>query len=161
MHWVAFAFVIGATASAVAATQPVHVLEGQASVIDGDTLEIHGERVRLEGVDAPEARQVCQLEGKPWRCGQAAALALDAFIASRPLRCEWRARDRYGRVLGLCTVGGTDLGAWLVRSGWALAFRRFSTAYVPLEDEARAASTGLWASTFDLPWEYRRKPRGN
>src|SRR5687768_3149131 len=87
---------------------------GHASVIDGDTIEIRGERIRLEGIDAFESSQLCKnAQGKLYRCGQAAALALDKWIAARPVTCTHTGRDRYDRVLARCTVSGADVGTWL------------------------------------------------
>src|SRR5215468_7037442 len=91
---------------------------GQASVIDGDTLEIHGTRIRLWGVDAPEASQLCRDDdGKHFRCGAKAANDLDAFIADRPVTCVEVGQDRYGRSVGVCAVENIDLADWLVRNG--------------------------------------------
>jgi endonuclease YncB( thermonuclease family) len=85
-------------------------LAGQASIIDGDTLEIHGTRIRLWGIDAPESDQLCRNEdGEPYRCGQKAANDLDALIARRPVDCVEVDRDRYKRAVAVCTVAGVDL----------------------------------------------------
>src|SRR5262249_17349533 len=85
-------------------------LIGQASVIDGDTLEIHGNRIRLWGMDAPETTQLCRDDdSKQYRCGAEAANELDAFIASRPVNCNPISLDQYGRTVATCTVGGADL----------------------------------------------------
>ena len=94
---------------------------GTASVIDGDTLEIHGQRIRFHGIDAPESRQFCRLDGKPWPCGKDAANALARKIAGRPVTCEDLGRDRYKRIIARCTVAGEDLGEWMVSQGLALA----------------------------------------
>jgi endonuclease YncB( thermonuclease family) len=93
------------------------VVVGVASVIDGDTIEIHGQRIRLHGIDAPEASQLCDLDGKPWRCGQASASALADNIGRRTVMCEPRDRDRYGRLVAACSVGGASISAWMVREG--------------------------------------------
>ncbi len=77
---------------------------GAALVIDGDTLGIHGQRIRLHGIDAPESRQLCRLDGKPWQCGKDAANALAERIARRPLRCEDLSPDRYKRIIARCAV---------------------------------------------------------
>ena len=131
-------------------------MTGVASVIDGDTLEIHGERIRLFGIDACESRQVCEdASGQPYRCGQQAALALADHIGSRTVRCEGKTRDRYGRLVAICYLGDEDLDAWMVLQGLALAFRKYSTLYVPEEDGARLAKRGLWAGRFETPWEWR------
>ncbi len=132
-------------------------LSGVASVIGGDTIEIHGERIRLFGIDAPESRQLCTVSGEPYRCGQQAALALADHVEQRTVRCEERDRDRYGRTVAVCFVGDEDVSAWLVAEGWALAFRRYSTRYVPEEDKARAAGRGIWAGAFDPPWSGARR----
>jgi endonuclease YncB( thermonuclease family) len=131
-------------------------LAGQASVIDADTIEIHGQRIRLFGIDAPEGRQTCELNGQPYRCGQQAALALADYIGQRTVRCESRDIDRYQRVVSVCYVRGRDVGAWLVSEGWALAYRRYSLEYVDEEDGARTDRRGLWRGTFIPPWEWRQ-----
>jgi endonuclease YncB( thermonuclease family) len=96
-------------------------LTGQASIIDGDTLEIHGTRIRLWGIDAPESSQLCRGDDSlQYRCGAKAANDLDAFIARRPVSCLPISLDRYGRTVATCSVAGADLGDWLVRNGLAL-----------------------------------------
>ncbi len=95
------------------ATPALGDVAGVASVIDGDTIEVHGQRIRLHGIDAPESRQLCLSDGKPWRCGKDAANALADKIARRPVTCEDLGRDRYKRIIGRCTVAGEDMGEWL------------------------------------------------
>ena len=99
------------------ATPALADVAGIASVIDGDTLEIHGQRIRLHGIDAPESRQLCRLKGEPWQCGKDAANALAAKIARRPVTCEDLGRDRYKRIIGRCTVAGRRLEEWLTSYG--------------------------------------------
>jgi endonuclease YncB( thermonuclease family) len=135
-------------------------LTGQASVIDADTIEVHGERIRLNGIDAPETRQTCtDAAGAEYRCGQAAALALADKIGRAVVTCEGRKRDRYRRLLATCSAAGVDLGGWLVEQGLAVAYRRYSDAYIPQEEAARRASRGLWAGRFVMPWLWRRGAR--
>ena len=127
--------------------------EGLGRAIDGDTLVLEGERYRLKGIDAPEHAQICEKDGKPWRCGEAARLALARQLDSGPLFCRSSERDRYGRHLAVCAVGGADLNAYMVRSGAAFA----SGAYESEEKEARDARRGVWsASRADKPAEWRR-----
>ncbi len=96
-------------------------MAGKTSVIDGDTLEIHGTRIRLWGIDAPEGTQLCRGEDSvQYRCGAKSANDLDAFIAGRPVNCVPIALDRYGRTVATCSIAGDDLGEWLVRNGLAL-----------------------------------------
>lgn len=134
-------------------------IAGRTSVIDGDTLDIHGVRIRLHGIDAPESSQSCLADGTKWRCGQQAALALADKIGSSTVSCEERDVDRYGRVVAVCHTRGEDLNAWLVASGWALAYRRYSTDYVDEEEAAEAGRRGIWRGSFVAPWDWRRGGR--
>jgi endonuclease YncB( thermonuclease family) len=113
-------------------------------------------RIRLAGVDAPEIGQECQAEGKPYRCGQSAAMALDQLIRSRTVHCRPAGQDRYRRVLARCLVDDVDVNGWMVEQGWALAYRRFSDEYAAQENRARAARRGIWAGTFENPEDFQR-----
>ena len=132
---------------------------GQASVIDGDTVEIHGQRIRLFGIDAVETSQRCERNGQAWNCGKDSAFALADRIGRSAIDCRGQEKDRYGRLVAVCFKGAEDLNRWMVEQGWAVAYRRYSVDYVAAEDAARAARRGLWASTFDMPWEWRKKTR--
>lgn len=132
---------------------------GVASVIDGDTIEIHGGRIRLHGIDAPESSQICTRNRRRYRWGQEAAFALDDKIGNRVVTCEHRDTDRYRRMVAVCMAGGVDLGRWLVQQGYALAYRKYSLDYVGDEDAARAAKAGMWAGEFQNPADVRRPPR--
>ena len=96
-------------------------ITGKPRVIDGDTIEVHGQRIRLHGIDAPERRQTCVASGEVWHCGQQAALALADFIGRSPVRCEQQGTDRYGRVIATCYVQGNGIERSMVLNGWALA----------------------------------------
>ena len=153
--WVSLLFVVIAAFGLDASAD----VAGQASVIDGDTIEIHGTRIRLHGIDAPESGQVCMADGAQWRCGQQAALALDARIDARLVSCSERDVDRYGRIVAICSAGGEDLNAWMVAEGWALAYRRYSLDYVDEEAAAAAARKGIWSGEFVAPWDWRQGAR--
>ncbi|WP_407114292.1 thermonuclease family protein [Bradyrhizobium sp. LMG 9283] len=133
------------------------LIEGQASIIDGDTLEIHGTRIRLWGIDAPESSQLCRGNNSLlYRCGAKTANELDAFIATRPISCEPVSRDVYGRTVATCSVGGVDLGDWLVRGGLAFDWPRYSKGkYDAAQREADHAGRGVWAGSYVVPWAYR------
>ena len=134
---------------------------GVASVIDGDTIEIHGRRIRLFGVDAPESRQACvDAAGNAWLCGNRAAIALSDMIGRAIVHCEQRDRDRYRRIVAVCRKGREDLGRWMVGQGWAVASPRYSTDYIRDEDAAHRAHRGIWAGRFDMPWDWRSGRRG-
>lgn len=140
---------------------PAHAtdLTGKPRVIDGDTIEIAGERVRLFGIDAPEAAQTCRADGREWNCGQEATTALAYEVGQHQVTCQERDRDRYGRIVAVCFVDPYDLGARMVFQGWALAYRHFSSAYVDQENLAKNARTGVWRGEFVPPWEWRRGKR--
>ena len=134
-------------------------LAGHARVIDGDTIEVDSARVRLFGIDAPESAQGCLAgSGRRW-CGEQATRALAGRIGGRSVACEERDQDRYGRIVAVCHHGGQDVNAWLVHEGWAMAYRRYSTAYVDQEEAARRAKRGIWRGQFVAPGDWRRGDR--
>jgi endonuclease YncB( thermonuclease family) len=132
-------------------------LAGQASVIDGDTLEIHGTRIRLWGIDAPETTQLCRGDDSlQYRCGAKAANELDAFIARRPVNCIPISLDQYRRTVATCSVGDVDLGEWLVRNGLAIDWPEYSRGkYDAFQRKAEHAGRGIWAGSYVEPWLYR------
>jgi endonuclease YncB( thermonuclease family) len=132
-------------------------LAGQASVVDGDTLEIHGRRIRLWGIDSPESSQLCRGEdSSQYRCGAQAANDLNAFIARRPVNCSPVNIDQYGRTIATCSVGSTDLGEWLVRKGLALDWPQYSKGrYAAAERDADRSGRGIWAGSYVEPWLFR------
>jgi endonuclease YncB( thermonuclease family) len=137
------------------------VLMGRASVVDGDTLEIRGVRIRLWGIDAVESSQVClDASGKPWPCGRRAAFALADFLGQRTVRCERRDTDRYGRVVAVCHVGGVEVNRWLVEQGWALAYVEYGgSVYLQAQRQAQAARRGVWQGTLPAPLGVPKEPR--
>ncbi len=135
-------------------------LTGKPYVTDGDTVRISGERIRLEGIDAPERKQRCKdSSGKSYSCGLVSTAALRTKTGSNSITCEGTARDRYGRFLGICYLGELDLNGWLVRNGYALAYTRYSRRYASAEQEARQNGRGLWAGEFVAPWNWRKGER--
>ena len=133
-------------------------LSGPARVIDGDTLEISGERIRLHGIDAPEQGQTCATpSGKRWTCGRVATAQLIEHLQGKSVACGGIERDRYGRLIAICHVAGEDIGAWMVRGGWAFAYRRYSGNYIAEEADARRRGLGIWTGAVQPPWEWRQQ----
>jgi len=131
-------------------------LSGQARVVDGDSLVVAGERVRLFGIDAPELAQRCDVSGRNWACGVWAKDALIKIVGQGVLRCEGLDRDRYGRTVARCMVSGRDVAAAMVRTGAATAYLKYSSDYAEIEAAARRAARGLWSGAVTAPDEYRK-----
>jgi endonuclease YncB( thermonuclease family) len=126
-------------------------------VVDGDTLDIAGQRVRLPGLDAPEWNQTCKTAaGDSWACGAATAKRMRELTRGRTITCRPEGHDRYGRLLAICRDGATDLAEVLVADGLAVTTGRYASA----EALARRARRGLWAGSFDSPAEWRRREAG-
>lgn len=139
----------------VFAAEPI---TGSSRIIDGDTVELGGIRIRLNGIDAPEADQICfTATGDHDPCGVRARDALAARYGNKPWTCTITGTDRYNRSLGSCTSGGEDVQGWLVRQGLALSFVRYAHTYDADEAAARQAKAGLWAGCFIAPWEWRTR----
>jgi endonuclease YncB( thermonuclease family) len=135
-------------------------ITGLATVVDGDTIDVHGTRIHLYGIDAPETAQSCETaKGLEYRCGREAALALQERIAGSVVTCERHHDAVAGRVIGLCHAKGEDLSAWMVAQGYALASRHVTTAYVRQEGRAWATRRGIWAGTFEKPADWRQDRR--
>ncbi len=133
-------------------------ITGPAWVIDGDTLDFEGSRVRLLGIDAPEGDQACtNRDGLSYRCGAQATSFLSGLVGYGQVVCEPVERDQYDRMVALCRVDGTDIGSAMVKSGWALAYRHRSLRYTAEEDAARAEKIGLWQGEFQVPWDWRQE----
>ena len=126
-------------------------IAGIARVIDGDTIEIKGQRIRLNCIDAPESKQTCKRDGKERRCGRDATVALHDKIGKKSIRCEGQDEDRYRRIIAMCFIADTDINEWLVLQGWAVAYTRYSHDYVRAEALAKSKRRGVWAGEFVMP----------
>jgi endonuclease YncB( thermonuclease family) len=157
------------------AARVMPAIVGRAVVVDGDTIEIAGRTIRLQGIDAPESAQACEwADGAAWRCGKAATEALDAMAGGRIVMCRQDARDaedRYGRALAMCRAGERDMNVEMVRQGFAVAYRQYldwpdrtarphKAVFLAAETEARLSRTGIWQGRFTLPAEWRAARRG-
>lgn len=135
-------------------------ISGRASVIDGDTIEVRGTRIRIGGIDAPESDQSCtRADGRSYRCGGAAAAFLDDMLAGRNVVCS-ASGTSYDRIVAACEVGGLDVGATMVAAGWAVDYARYSKGrYAADEARARSRSAGIWQGDFVRPDEWRHSDR--
>ena len=151
--------ILAGTAQAQADSPPF-VISGEVTVTkvsDGDSLRSGRLKIRLHGIDAPELKQTCTAaDGAEWPCGRAARTAMEEMVG-RPLSCELRDVDRYGRLIMQCHAGETDIAEQLVAQGLALAYRRYSTDYVAAEEAAEADARGMWQGRFEPPWAWRKK----
>lgn len=128
---------------------------GKAAAIDGDTIELGGQRIRLFGIDAVEASQTCERAGNIWSCGRDAAAAMSAIVEGRNLQCERRDVDAYGRIVAVCVRDGRDIGRAMVQMGLAVALIEFSREYAADEELARSRRVGIWAGSFEMPRDFR------
>ncbi len=135
-------------------------LKGKPRIVDGDTIWISPTKIRLHGIDAPEAKQTCQkADGSDYRCGEMATFALAEIIETHWITCKGETLDRYKRLIAVCYAGPYDINAEMVRRGWALAYRRYSMDYIDQEKDANDRKVGMWQGAFVKPWEWRRGKR--
>lgn len=149
------------SAASTAAFSDNPPLAGVASVIDGDTLEIHGQRIRLFGVDAFESSQWCGQGKDAWPCGRRAAQALADYIGRETVVCTPQGARSYDRIVARCYRNGRDdLASYMVREGLALDWVQYSMQYLGEQSQAKAAGKGAWSGTFIEPWTYRHSGAG-
>jgi len=129
----------------------------QLIIIDGDTIRIGEERIRFSGIDAPEINQTCISEGVEVFCGQISKSLLVDKTSLEQVKCISEGKDQYNRTLAECFVNGESLSRYLVRQGYAFAYRKYSKKFIKDEDYARVNSLGMWSMNFEFPWDYRRK----
>jgi len=125
-------------------------------VVDGDTIHLNGEKIRFTGIDTPELKQTCVKEGFIDPCGVTAKKILIMKIGDNKVECISEGKDRYKRTLAECFVNDESLSIYLVRSGYAFAYRKYSKKFIPDEDYAKENKIGMWSMKFQYPWDYRR-----
>jgi len=125
-------------------------------VVDGDTIVLNGEKIRFTGIDTPELKQTCAQNGEEVGCGMTAKIMLVKKIGNNTPECISEGKDAYKRTLAECFVNGESLSKFLVRSGYAFAYRKYSTKFIKDEEFAKANKLGMWAMTFQYPWDFRK-----
>lgn len=155
-------FALSVSFALLASVNPVMAqsFTGKAEAVDGDSLMINGQMIRLFGIDAPEALQPCHRGGSSWQCGIEAKNQLAMLTALGPVTCHGRDVDAYKRVVAVCDVDGIQINQSMVESGWATAYDRFGGDYVRAEAEAKVYRLGIWDSEFVAPEEFRAAKRG-
>ena len=126
-------------------------------ITDGDTIKINGEKIRFSGIDTPELKQICIKEGVKNFCGKEAKQILVDKIADNKVTCLRESKDQYKRTLAECFVNEESLSSYLVRSGYAFAYRRYSKKFIDDEDYAKSNKLGMWEMKFEFPWDWRSK----
>ena len=126
-------------------------------ITDGDTIKVNGEKIRFSGIDTPELKQTCLKDDVKNFCGIKAKQILVDKIANNKVKCIKEGKDRYKRTLAECFVNDESLSSYLVRSGYAFAYRRYSKKFIDDEDYAKSNKLGMWSMKFDYPWDWRKK----
>lgn len=132
--------------------QSRETLAGSVYVIDGDTVILDKIHIRLAGIDAPEMQQSCQIDKRDYLCGRDARKVLLNKINGSTIRCEKLGLDKYGRTLATCYRGETNLNQWMVEQGWAVAYGDYRSE----EATARREKRGIWAGSFEVPYQWRK-----
>jgi len=125
-------------------------------VVDGDTIHLNGEKIRFTGIDTPELKQTCIKDEVEDFCGVTAKLILINKIGNDNVECIREGKDQYKRTLAECFVNNESLSSYLVRSGYAFAYRKYSKKFVRDEDYAKTNQIGMWSMKFEYPWDYRK-----
>ena len=128
----------------------------QIIVTDGDTIRIGDERIRFSGIDAPELKQTCIYQSIEFQCGEFSKTLLIQKIANQEVNCIREGNDQYGRTLAECFVGEESLSSYLVREGYAFAYRQYSDQFTQDEMHAQSRQNGMWAMEFEFPWDFRK-----
>ena len=129
----------------------------ELKIVDGDTIHLNGEKIRFSGIDTPELKQTCFKDDVKNLCGVKAKQILINKIGNNTVECISEGRDQYKRILAECFVNNESLSSYLVRSGYAFAYRKYSKKFIKDENYAKANQIGIWSMKFEYPWEYRKK----
>ena len=132
-----------------------NLFASHVTVIDGDTIRLGDVKIRFSGIDAPEINQTCVASEGKVACGKISRDLLIEKVTNNKISCTDEGKDFYGRVLGECFVNGESLSSYLVREGFAFAYRKYSNKYIEDEEYAKFNKLGMWSMEFEYPWEYR------
>ena len=133
------------------------VKSSELKIIDGDTIHLNGEKIRFSGIDTPEIKQTCIKNNEVIKCGIKAKELLIKVIGNEKINCVREGEDQYKRTLAECFVDDLSLSSYLVKSGYAFAYRKYSKKFIEDEDFARSNNLGMWSMKFEYPWDWRKK----
>ena len=136
--------------------QSQKLIKGKAKVIDGDTIHIGNNKIRLHGIDAPEQKQTCSFEGNEWNCGQDATIFLTTLIYKKSVSCRVNDIDQYKRLVAVCFVDNININQLMIISGWAIAYRYYAKDFIKEEEIAKKNKVGIWRGAFEEPYIYRK-----
>ena len=135
------------------------IINGKAKIIDGDTIHIGNNKIRLYGIDAPEINQTCTIEKIIWECGFESSQALESMILEKEVQCEIVDIDRYKRFVAKCFVKNINLNQYMVQNGWAVAYRYYSDDFINDEEIAEKNKAGIWQGKFQDPYLFRKQQK--
>jgi endonuclease YncB( thermonuclease family) len=131
-------------------------IKGKAIIIDGDTIHIGKNKIRLYGIDAPEIKQTCTINKIIWECGIDSSQALKNIISENEVQCEIMDIDRYRRFVAICFVKNINLSQYMVQNGWAIAYRYYTDDFINDEKIAKNNKVGIWQGKFQEPYLFRK-----
>ena len=143
-------------------------INGIAIVIDGDTLKIKNEKIRLSGIDSPEIKQTCKKPYltisfytffKNYNCGEISKLKIKKYTKAKIIKCIFSSRDRYNRLIAECYVDNKNINSWMVKNGYAIAYRKYSKKFISEEKYAKKHKLGLWQGIFIMPEKWRKNKK--
>ena len=129
----------------------------EIKIIDGDTIHLNNEKIRFTGIDTPELKQTCKKNSEIIYCGIEARQLLINKIGKDKVICVREGKDQYKRTLAECFVNDLSLSRYLVREGYAFAYRKYSKKFISDEDFAKKNNMGMWSMNFEYPWDWRKK----
>ena len=132
-------------------------INGKPRIIDGDTIHIKSNKIRLHGIDAPETKQTCKIDNEEWYCGKQSTKELKKLINKQNVECVINDVDVYNRYIAICYIDEININQWMVKNGWAIAYRYYSKDYINEEEYADDNKLGIWKSKFIEPYLYRKK----
>ena len=141
------------------------IISGKAKITDGDTIVINKNKIRFFGIDAPEKKQICKkpyisisflIINKNYHCGKISTIELKKYLKKSKIKCIFNSKDHYNRLIADCYKNKKNINSWLVRNGYAIAYKRYSKKYILDENYAKKNKLGIWQGSFENPEKWRK-----